>query len=350
MAEVAIVGAGEELAEEVLSELLARGHAAEGIRLFGGEGRAGEVLLLEGSSFRVDPATAEALADFETVLFFEDGLLARDHVPSLAEAGALVVDATAFSRRTRSGRLVVPEVNGELLAIPGEQRLFALPMPAVTGLATALAPLHALARINRVITTVFEPASNRGPAAIEDLSRQSVAMVSGEGIDREKFPETLAFNVRPYSSGGSEDGWAFDERMVAEEVATLFGEPPVEVLATVARVPVFLGAAQSVWVDLDGAVTLEDVRAALREAPSLLLAGDFLGEVVGDETGDLLADGEPGPVDVAGSSAVHIARLRQDPGRPESVGFWIAFDDLRKGVALNAVTTFERASQGAFQA
>lgn len=342
MSTVAIVGAGEELAEEVLSELLARGHEPDTIRLFGGEGRAGEVMMLEGSSFRVDPVSAEALADFESILFFEDGLLARDHVPALADAGALVVDATAYSRRTRTGNLVVPEVNGAVLSAPGEQRVFALPMPASTGLATALAPLHALARINRVVTTIFDPASNRGAAAIEDLSRQSVAMVSGEGIDREKYPETLAFNVRPYSSGESDDGWAFDERMVAEEVATLFGEPPVEVLATAVRVPVFLGAAQSVWVDLDGAVTLEDIRTALRGAPSLLLAGDSLGDVVGDETGDLLADNEPGPVDVAGSSAIHLARLRQDPGRPESIGFWLAFDDLRKGVALNAVTTLER--------
>jgi aspartate-semialdehyde dehydrogenase len=343
MSVVAIIGGGEELATELLSELLARGHDSDSIRVFDSEVRAGEVLQVENSRFSVGLASREALAEVDAVLFLGDGLLARDFVPGLSDLGVLVVDATPFSRRTERGALVVPEVNAEVIAVSGETRVYACPMPATVALSIALSPLRRLAGIHRVVTTILEPASQRGPAAIQSLSEESVAMVSGDGIDREKYPETFAFNARPYAAARDAGGWAFDERMVAQEVATLFGEPQIEVLATVVRMPVFVGACQSVWVDLDAALSLEEVREALREAPSILLAGESPEGISDEETASLLADAEPGPVDVAGSSAVHLARLRQDPARPESFGFWLVFDDQRKGVAMSVAATFERA-------
>ncbi|MFP6663224.1 MAG: Asd/ArgC dimerization domain-containing protein [Deltaproteobacteria bacterium] len=343
MRSIAIIGGGGDLAEEVVGELLSRGHDAEDLRIFDSEVRAGEVVQVGKASFSTALASAEALAEVDTALFIGDGLLARDFLPGLAEAGLLVVDATAFSRRTGRGTLVVPEVNAEEIHAVGDSRVFACPMPATTGLSIAMAPLHRLARVQRVTTTIFEPASQRGPAAIQELSKQTVAMVSGEGLDRDKFPETFAFNVRPYAAAESGAGWAFDEQMIAQEVATIFGDPPVEVLATIVRMPVFVGACQSIWLDLESPLALEEAHAALREAPSILLAGESVGDTEDEELARLLADAEPGPVDVAGSSAVHLARLRQNPARPESIGFWIVFDDQRKGVAMSLVATFERA-------
>lgn len=343
LSSIAIIGGGEDLAEEILSELLSRGYDAQDFRIFDSEVRAGEVVQVGKASFSTGLASVEALADVDAALFVGDGLLARDFLPGLAEAGALVVDATAFSRRTGCGTLVVPELNAEEITGVGDSRVYACPMPATIGLSIAMAPLHRLARVRRVTTTIFEPASQRGPAAIQELSQQSVAMVSGEGIDREKFSETFAFNVRPYAAAEGGEGWAFDEQMIAQEIAELFGDPPVEVLATIVRMPIFVGAGQSVWLDLDTALPLEEVRAALREAPSILLAGEGLDESDDAEMVRLLADAEPGPLDVAGSSAVHLARLRQNPARPESIGFWIVFDDQRKGVAMSVVATFERA-------
>ena len=237
----------------------------------------------------------------------------------------------------------MPEVNGELLGAEGRSQLFAFPMPTTAGLAIALAPLHALAAIRRVVTTVFEPASQRGAAGIELLSRQSVAMVSGEGVDREKYPETFAFNVRPQAAGPEGEGWAFDERMVSQEIEALFPQPAFDVFVTITRVPVFVGAAQSLWVEFDSHVSLDEVQEALRGAPSIVVAGDALPEQVDGEMGSVLADQEAGPLDVAGSSAVHVGRLRLDPLRSDCLGMWIAFDDIRKGVAIGVASVFERA-------
>ncbi|HAC81661.1 MAG: Asd/ArgC dimerization domain-containing protein [Candidatus Binatia bacterium] len=343
MASIFIIGGSEDLAAEVLGELLSRGHDPEQFRLLHDSATAGEFVAVGETRFRVELASEEALEEAEAAIFLGDGLLAKDFVPLLAERGTLVVDASPYSRRMGLGTLVVPEVNGELLGAEGRSQLFAFPMATTVGLAIALAPLHAFAAIRRVVATVFEPASQRGPAGIEMLSRQSVAMVSGEGVDREKHPETFAFNVRPQAAGPEGEGWAFDERMVCQEIESLFPQPAFDVFLTITRVPVFVGAAQSLWVEFDSNVSLEEVQEALRGAPSILVAGDELPEATDEEAQLVLADEEAGPLDVAGSSAVHVARLRLDPLRSDCLGMWIAFDDMRKGVALGVASVFERA-------
>ena len=179
MASVYIVGGTEDLATEVLAELVARGHESELFHLMNASDESGEFVSTPQGRVRVQSVSEELLADADAVIFLGDGLLAKDLLPAVAERGTLVVDATPFSRRMGTGRLVLPEVNGEALATPGENQVFAYPMASTSGLATALAPLHACAGIRRVVTTVFEPASQRGAQGIEDLSRQSVAMVFG---------------------------------------------------------------------------------------------------------------------------------------------------------------------------
>jgi aspartate-semialdehyde dehydrogenase len=104
-----------------------------------------------------------------------------------------------------------------------------------------------------------------------------------------------------------------------------------------------VGAAQSLWVEFESNVSLEEVQEALRGAPSILVGGDELPEAIDEEARAVLADQEAGPLDVVGSTAVHVARLRLDPLRADCLGMWIAFDDLRKGVAVGVATVFERA-------
>ena len=130
--------------------------------------------------------------------------------------------------------------------------------------------------------------------------------------------------------------------MIAEEISLLFPAPAFDVFATVTRVPVFVGAAQSVLVEFQRPLRLEEATEALREAPSVLMASDVLPEGMDPEAGELLLDHEAGPLDVAGSGAVHVGRLRMDPHRSDTLGFWLAFDDLRKGVAIGVASIFER--------
>lgn len=345
MPKVAIVGAGLELAAELVALLVERNLELGDLRVFGDDEAAGEVVEVGPARLRVEMAAVESLAGMEAVLFCGDGTLAAKLVEPARRGGALVVDATPFSRRIAGAPLVVPEVNPEVASTRRHGDLLASPMPVTVGLAIVLAPIRALAALERVHVTAFESASQRGAEGPDELSRQTVALVQGRGHDREEFAEQLAFNLRPQiAADGS--GWAIEERAIAGELAALLGEPRVPVVATVVRTPVFFGAAAVVHAELAEAVTAEDVRESLRSAPGVLLAGSVPAPADLDEGEDFEPDQRPGPVEVAGSDAVHVARVRVDPENPRLLALWLAFDDVRKGIAGNVVGIFEAARLG----
>src|SRR5262249_10861205 len=126
--------------------------------------------------------------------------------------------------------------------------------------------------LRRVVATLIEPASQRGAGAIEELSRQSIQLMQGQGLDRAEFGEQIAFNLR-VQAPACEGGWSADESTVARELPLLIGAPRLPVAATVVRAPVFFGSAHAVHVELERAIELAEAEVALRGGPGLLLAG-----------------------------------------------------------------------------
>ena len=332
---VAIVGAASEVAGDLVGLLVERGVELEDIRLLGESEAAGEVVEAGPARLRVEPATAEALTGAGIAIFCGDGTLAAKLAETAARSGATVVDATPFSRRVARATLVVPEVNAALGgAVPAGGGTISSPMPATVGIAIALAPIHAALRLVRVHATVFESASQRGAEGPEELSRQTLALVQGRGHDRDEFPEQLAFNLRPQIAADA-SGWAVEERALAQEIAALFGEPRVSVVATCVRSPVFYGAAAVIHAELSRPASDAEIRDLLREAPSVFLAGSLPSPDPDDDEYDPTIDERPGPVEVSGSDAIHVARVRTDPDDPTILALWIAFDDIRRGIVQN---------------
>jgi len=365
MTRIAIVGASSEVATDLIDVLADRGFDLAGLRVLGDASLAGEGIEAAGYDVRVEQAERGSLGGVEVALFVGDGTLARLLVHEAHEAGAIVIDATPFSR-TAGAPVVLPEVNAERIGQLGEKRILAVPGPHGVGLAAALAPLHEALGIRRVVTTVFDSAAVHGREAMDALSQQSVRLMQGRGLAEDEFPEQLAFNVRPQCAPADGEGSSLDERRLVGEIASLFGDS-IEVVATVVRVPVFAGVAQAVWVELERPVDTEEAERLLREGRGILLPeagkavdavgggesfGDEIdddayadeageeedGEPIGERTHDLLHDEAPGPVEVGGSEAVHVARVRADRG---GVAFWVAFDELRKGISLSLVATLE---------
>lgn len=354
MRRIAIVGASSELATDLIDVLVERGFDLGGLRVLADESLAGEGIEAAGYDVRVEPAVAGSLAGIEVALFLGDGTLARALVPEARDAGAIVIDASPFALES-GAPVVLPEVNPEIVQTLAGQRVLAVPGPHAVGLGVALAPLHEAATVKRVVTTVFESASLRGREAMDELSQQTVKLMQGRGFDHDEFPEQLAFNVRAQAAALEGAGWSVDERRLSREIGALFGPPAPEVMATVVRVPVFAGAAQSVYVELAEALDVEEARRLLREGRGILLPEPFIGQHADDgeaafeddldgeggDVRDLLHDETPGPVEVGGSEAVHVARLRGDPRTPHALAFWIAFDELRMGTSLSLVATLE---------
>lgn len=343
-ARITLVGDDPELSEQILRALLERGFEFRDIRALGGEDRRGEVIEVDEARLRVDRASEASLDGTDATLFFGDSALAQVLVPA-CPAGSLVLDGTWGAAARLGVTPVVPEVNAERIGALGRAGPIALASPATVGLAVALAPLHDASRVRRVVATVLRGASGAGRAGIERLSRQSVELMQGKSLDPQTDPEHLAFNLRP-DQGDLGTPWSAGEVVLAQEIGAMFGEPRIEVVATGVRAPVFYGIAQSVYVETETPLDPDEAARSMLRGRGLLVAGS-----TAPDEGDAAAAGEtpiaevtdlaPGPVEVAGSDGVHVARLRGDPARPGALAFWLCLDDQYKGTAVNMVSALE---------
>lgn len=341
---ITLVGDDPELSEQLLAALLERGFDLASIRALGNEERRGERIQVDDVELTVETADAQALAGSDAVVFFGAGDLAERLIDVVPD-GTIVLDATPDATLRPGATPVVPEVNGEQIGALARSGPVALASPAAVGLAVALAPLNDASRVRRVVTTVLQPASAGGREGIERLSRQSVSLMQGKALDEDLDPEHFAFNLRPHV-GDDRTPWSAPEVHLAREIISLFGDPPIEIFSTSVRAPVFYGVAQAVYVETEGPLDPDEAERLLLRGRGLLVAGSTQlppeeAAVSEEEPIGELLDLAPGPVEVAGSDAVHIAHVRGDPRREGAIAFWLCLDDQRKGVALNAIAALE---------
>jgi aspartate-semialdehyde dehydrogenase len=195
------------------------------------------------------------------------------------------------------------------------------------GLGALLAPLAEAAGLRRVVVSTYQGAAGAGRRAVDQLSRESIKLLSGRGDDDVTLRK--AFNCVPQVGTIEIDGVTSHERAVGAEVRKVLDLPALAIHVTAVRVPMFFGMGATVMVELERPLDRAAASAVLRSARGLLMHED--GEAV------VL----PTPADVVGSQATHVARLRDDPSVPHGLAMWLALDSIEKGAALNAVQIAE---------
>jgi aspartate-semialdehyde dehydrogenase len=275
--------------------------------------------------------------DFKTVdLVFSAVIspVAEVFIPKALQAGAWVIDKSSHFRMDPAVPLVVPEVNGASLhTLEGAQRLgerlVASPNCIATPLALVLAPLHKKAGLKRVVVSTYQSVSGAGKRAMDELFSQTRQVLSNSPLRKDIFPEQIAFNLIPQIGPLNLAGDSDEEKKVKEEVQKILGYA-VPIAVTCIRVPVFIGHAMSVWVELEEELSGAEVRALLDKAPAL--------QVSMREKGD----GKPfTPLDSVGDDQALVSRVRRDKSSPNAFSLWICCDNLRKGAALNALQIAE---------
>jgi aspartate-semialdehyde dehydrogenase len=163
---------------------------------------------------------------------------------------------------------------------------------------------------------------------MDELGKQTAALLNFQSAEPQKFPKQIAFNVIPHIDVFMDDGSTREEWKMAAETRKIL-DRDIAVSASCVRVPVFIGHAEAVNVEFARPLAVERARAALREAP---------GVIVVDHRAD---EGYVTPAEAAGEDAVYVSRIRRDPTVPYGLNLWVVSDNLRKGAALNAVQIAE---------
>jgi len=329
---IGVVGATGQVGREFL-RILEEGDRPDlpigSLRLFASERSAGKRIKVRGQEHVIEAAKPDAAlyAGLDFVITAIGDVESKIICPAIAQAGALAVDKSNGWRMDPSVPLVVPEVNPE--DAREHRGIIAGPNCSTIQMVVALWPIHRQNPIQRIIVDTYQAVSGTGWRAVDELQAQTEAYVRGAPLENEIYPHQILRNVIPEIGGLKSDGLYSEERKMIDETRKIFHAPDLAVSATCVRVPVAVGHSEAVHVELEHAMSPDEVREVLKEAPGIVVVDDPEQHTY------------PMPLPTAGTDPVYVGRIRSDPSHPRGLALWVVGDNLRKGAALNAIQVFE---------
>ncbi len=325
---VAVVGATGAVGQEMLKVLEQRNFPVEKLVPLASSRSAGKKVKFKGEEITVEELKPESFEGVDIALFSVGGERSKQFAPEAVKRGAVVIDNSSAFRMEPDIPLVVPEVNPE--DVDWHKGIIANPNCSTIQMVVVLKPLHDIARIKRVVVSTYQAVSGAGAQAIEELKEQSRAVLEGKPVPTpKKIPKQIAFNCVPHIDKFFESGYTREEIKMINETKKIMHDNSIKVSPTCVRVPVFIGHSESVNLEFERPITVEEARRALERAPGITVMDDFENLIY------------PTPIDVAGKDDVLVGRIRKDDTIENGLNLWIVGDNLRKGAALNAVQIAE---------
>jgi aspartate-semialdehyde dehydrogenase len=326
---VAVVGATGAVGEVMLAVLAERKFPVGEIVALASERSAGEYVQFGDDEIMVRDLATFDPTGVDIALFSAGGSISKEYGPKFAAAGAVVIDNSSVFRSDDDVPLVVSEVNPEQIR-NRPRGIIANPNCSTMQLMVALAPIHRKVGIERINIATYQSVSGTGRRALEELGKQTAALLNFQSIEPEVYPVQIAFNVIPHGGDFLDNGYTSEEMKLVWETRKILGDASIQVNATVVRVPVFYGHSEAVHIETRDKITAAEARALLEQAPGV--------EVVDEHK----AGGYPTPVTHAsGRDPAYVGRIREDISHPRGLDLWVVSDNIRKGAALNAVQIAE---------
>ena len=318
------MGASGAVGQEFLKLLETGMLPVDELTLFGSPRSAGRTYPFRGRELTV--RLLQHNDDFRNIdiaLVSAGGTASREFAETITRHGALMIDNSSAFRMEADVPLVVPEVNPED-ARNAPRRIIANPNCTTIQMVVALAAIERISHIRKVRVATYQSASGAGASAMEELTTQHAQLAAGAEPTVGKFAYQLAYNLIPHVDVFTENDYTREEMKMLNETQKIM-HSDVLVSATCVRVPVMRAHSESIWIETERPVSVEEARAAFAAAP---------GVVVQD---DPAFNRYPMPLFAAGQDPVYVGRIRRDLTSPNGLTFWCVADQIRKGAALNAV-------------
>ncbi len=264
----------------------------------------------------------------EIGFFSAGGAISRIYAPRAADAGCVVIDNTSEFRYDDDIPLVVPEVNAHAIADFRNRNIIANPNCSTIQMLVALKPIHDAVGIDRINVATYQSVSGAGKEAIEELAKQTAALLNGRTVEVETFSRQIAFNCIPQIDVFMDNDYTKEEMKMVWETQKIMGDSSIRVNATAVRVPVFFGHAEAVHIETQQPLDAAQAKELLRQAPGIVLLennADFPTQVT----------------QAAGRDEVFVGRVRNDISHPQGLNLWVVADNVRKGAATNSIQIAE---------
>jgi len=325
---IAIVGASGAVGQELLAVLAQRQFPLSELRLFGSERSAGKKYLFCGKEYEVQLLQDNDAFKGVNIAFVSAGAgVSRTYADTITRYGAIMIDNSSAFRMDDDVPLVVPEVNAaDALVRP--RNIIANPNCTTIQMVVALQAIERLSHIRRVHVSTYQAASGAGAQAVKELQNQYRQLLNGEEPTVEKFAYQLAYNVIPHIDVFTDNGYTKEEMKMHNETRKIM-HSDVKVSATCVRVPSLRAHSESVWVETERPVSVEEAKEAFSKAEGCVLMDEPEKKIY------------PMPLFLSGKDEVFIGRVRKDLTDENGLSFWCVSDQIRKGAALNAVQIAE---------
>ena len=325
---IAIVGASGAVGQELLAVLAQRQFPLSELRLFGSERSAGKKYLFGGKEYEVQLLQDNDAFKGVNIAFVSAGAgVSRTYADTITRYGAIMIDNSSAFRMDDDVPLVVPEVNAaDALVRP--RNIIANPNCTTIQMVVALQAIERLSHIRRVHVSTYQAASGAGAQAVKELQNQYRQLLNGEEPTVEKFAYQLAYNVIPHIDVFTDNGYTKEEMKMHNETRKIM-HSDVKVSATCVRVPSLRAHSESVWVETERPVSVEEAKEAFSKAEGCVLMDEPEKKIY------------PMPLFLSGKDEVFIGRVRKDLTDENGLSFWCVSDQIRKGAALNAVQIAE---------
>lgn len=319
---IAVVGATGMVGRKFLEVLEERNFPMDELYLFASAKSAGSKLTFKGREYLVEELN-EASFDrcIDIALFSAGGDTSLKYAKIAASKGCIVVDNSSAWRMDPEVPLVVPEVNPE--DIKWNKGIIANPNCSTIQAVVALKPLDDKFKIKRVIYSTYQAVSGAGLGGFEDLQK------GVQGEPPKKFTHPIAFNLIPHIDVFMEDGYTKEEIKMINETKKIMHRDDIKVTATTVRVPVYYGHSESINIEFENEIDIDEVKNILSQGPGIVVVDDPK------------SNGYPTPLMVEGKDEVYIGRIRRDFSVDNGINLWVVADNIRKGAATNAVQIAE---------
>ena len=258
----------------------------------------------------------------DVALFSAGASVSKEWAPRFAQVGTTVVDNSSAWRMDETKKLVIPEINADVLT--KDDKIIANPNCSTIQMLIALAPLQAKYGIKRIVVSTYQSITGTGVKAVRQLENE----YKGEkGEMAYHYP--IHRNAIPHCDVFEENGYTKEEMKLVRETKKILRDDTIAVTATAVRIPVVGGHSESINVELKTDFSIDEVRALLAKSAGIK---------VQDNTD---TNTYPMPIYAHGKDEVFVGRIRSDESQANTLNLWVVADNLRKGAATNTIQIAE---------
>jgi aspartate-semialdehyde dehydrogenase len=319
---VAVVGATGMVGEVMLQILKERNFPVTELIPVASEKSVGKEVEFNGKTYKVVGLQTAVDMKADIALFSAGGETSLAWAPKFAAAGTTVIDNSSAWRMDETKKLVVPEINADILT--SEDKIIPNANCSTIQLVMALAPLHKKYKIKRIIVSTYQSITGTGVKGVQQLENE-YAGIKGEmaykyQIHRNAIPQCDLFEENDYTK---------EEMKLVRETQKILNDKNIGVTATAVRIPVVGGHSEAVNVEFYSDFDVNEVRTLLHNTPGITVQDNL----------DTFT--YPMPFYAEGKDDVFVGRIRRDESQPNTLNMWIVADNLRKGAATNTVQIAE---------